>query len=104
MHRWQEQFEQKLAESLRCMRSFGGMKSAWTKLSLSQPPDSPGHVAYAKKKADMYARMEKEAEAWFDNAGFRELRLKATNDYGDLIAYVSARRADEEAKLKSGAN
>jgi hypothetical protein len=80
------------------------MREVWANLSLTQPPDSPGHVAYAKKKAAMYARMEMEAEARFDKAGFRELRLKAANDYGALLAYVTARRADEEAKLKSGAN
>jgi hypothetical protein len=80
------------------------MKEGWSKLALSQPPDLPGHVAYAKKKADMYARMEREAEMWLDDAGYSELRLKATNDYGALLEYVIAWRAEEEVKLKSRAN
>jgi hypothetical protein len=80
------------------------MKYVWTELSQSQPPDSPGHVAYAKKTSDMYARMESEAEKRFDSAGYRELRGNATNDYGALVDYVTAWRAEEEVKLKSGAN
>ena len=104
MRRWQEQFEQKLAECLRCIRSFSGMKNVWANLSLSQPPNSAGHVAYAKKKADMYARMVREAEKQFDSAGYRELRMKATNDYGALLDYVMAWRAEEEVYMKSGVN
>jgi hypothetical protein len=104
MRRWQEQFEQKLAESLRCIRSFGRMKYVWTELSQSQPLDSPGHVAYAKKMSDMYARMESEAEKRFDSAGYRELRGNAANNYGALVYYVTAWQAEEEVKLKSGAN
>jgi hypothetical protein len=104
MRRWQEQIEQKLAEFLRCIRSFGKMKDGWTKLAFSQSPDLPGHVAYAKKTADMYARMERDAERRLDDAGYNGLRLKATNDYGALLDYVIARRAEEEVKLKSGAN
>ena len=79
------------------------MKDVWANLSLSQPPDSPGHVVYAKKKVDMYMRMESEAEKWLDGAGYRELRMKATNDYGALLDYVTAWQAEEEVKLKSGA-
>jgi hypothetical protein len=104
MLRWQEQVEQKLAEFLRCIRSFGRMKDVWTKLSLSQRPDLPGHVAYARRTADMYARLQEDAEKRLDGAGYRDLRLKATNDYGALIEYVTARREEEEAVLKSEAH
>jgi hypothetical protein len=104
MRRWQEQVEQKLAEFLTCIRSFGRMKDVWAKLSLSQPPDLPGHVAYARRTADMYARLEREAEKQLDRAGYRDLRLKATNDYGALIEFVTGRREEEEAMLKSEAH
>jgi hypothetical protein len=80
------------------------MKAVWTQLSLSQPPDLPGHAAYAKKQAAMHARMESEAEKRLDGAGYRDLRLKATNDYGALIEYVTVLREEEEAVLKSGAH
>jgi len=79
------------------------MEDVWAELSLSQPPGLPGHVAYARRTAAMYARLEGEAEKRLDGAGYRDLRLKATDDYGALIEYVTVRRKEEEAMLKSGA-
>jgi len=102
MTRWLEHLEQKLSELLRCMRSFGKMSEVWTKLSQLQPDNSPGHIAYAKKTAAMYGRMEKECQDRFDeaNGGHNDLRLKVSNSYGDLISHVMANRAKEEGVLK----
>jgi len=100
MYRWREQFEQKLAEFLRCTCAFGKMKEVWAALTKLQPPNSPGHIAYTRKKSDMYARLEKESEKRFDSVGYRELRLKAANDYQALLDYVTAWQTEENAKLK----
>jgi hypothetical protein len=101
MRRWQEQAEQKLIEFLRCMTTFATMSDVWTSLSNMQPDNSPGHVAYARKTAAMYARMEKDCEKRFDDAGYKELRLKARDDYGEFIDYVLANRRKEDAYLRA---
>jgi hypothetical protein len=80
------------------------MKGIWTELSLSQPSELPGHIAYAKKTAGMYARMETEAETRLDQAGYQELRLKATNNYQALVDHITAWRAEEKAQLELGAH
>jgi hypothetical protein len=67
------------------------MKDVWTALSLSQPAHLPGHVAYAKKKANMYAKMEDDCKKKFDAMGYHDLRLN-----GEALAdYVAAKRAEE---------
>jgi hypothetical protein len=73
------------------------MKEVWTTLSLSQTDNSPGHIAYAKQKADMYARMERDCERQLDDAGYHNVRLKLLD--GELLAsYVAAKHAEEESQ------
>jgi hypothetical protein len=100
MCRWLEQVEQKMAELLRTSRSFYKMKDIWAALSLLQPIDLPGHVAYAKKKANMYSRMKQECDARMDEVGYGELRLKSAEDSGYFLTYLLSRRAEHAAYLQ----
>lgn len=95
MQRWQEQVEQKLAELLRTIRSFGKMKETWTELSLTQASNLPGHVAYAKKKASMYETMENDCRRKLEGAGYKHLLSME----GTLIDYIVAKRAEESLFL-----
>ena len=91
MQRWQEQVEQKLAEFLRVIRSFKKMTQVWSELSLLWTGHSDGHIAYARQKADMYARMENDCKMKLDEAGYMHVRLSD----GLLSDYVAARRAED---------
>ena len=101
MQRWQEQTEVKLIEFLRCMQTYNKMAAVWTLLSQMQPDNLAGHAAYAKRTAGMYKRMEKECEKKFDEAGHKELRLSARNNYGEFMKYIIANRRKEEEYLNS---
>jgi predicted RNA-binding Zn ribbon-like protein len=96
MQRWQEQVEQKLAELLRTIQSFNKMKETWTALSLTQPSNLPGHIAYAKKKTSMYESMESNCKKKLEGAGYKHL-LSMEDTLAD---YVDARRAEEAAFLR----
>jgi hypothetical protein len=102
MQRWQEQVEVKLAEFLRHGRSCAKMTAIWTELSKSQPENLPGHVAYAKQRAAMYARMQKECEDSFDNAGYKDLRLRIARGEQSLVQYVAAKRAEAFTFVRTG--
>jgi hypothetical protein len=91
MERWQEQVEQKLAEFLRIIRSFGKMKEVWTDMSQNQPTDLPGHMAYAREKAHMYERMEYDARKKLEEMGYKHLLSME----GTIVDYIEAKRAEE---------
>jgi hypothetical protein len=83
MQRWQEEWERKQAEFLRCIRSFGKMSDVWAELSKSSP--SKGHASYARKKSAMFARMRQVAQAKFDSAGYANRTLEEGQILADLI-------------------
>ncbi|RDB28165.1 hypothetical protein Hypma_001335 [Hypsizygus marmoreus] len=83
VERWQEQWETKQAEFLRCIRSFGKMQFVWTELADSQT--TIGHIAYARQKAAMYARMARDAQAKFNTAGYSHCMLKDGEILADQI-------------------
>jgi hypothetical protein len=102
MERWQEQVEIKLAEFLRHACSCKRMKTVWSQLSESQSENLPGYVAYAKQKAAMFARMERECEDSFDKAGYKDLRLRIAKGEQSLVQYVMVKRAEALAWLQAG--
>src|SRR5215471_8085830 len=95
MQRWQEQVEQKLAELLRTIRSFGKMKDIWSQLSSMQPNTLPGHIAYANRQSAMYARLESDSKKKLGEAGYK--RLLSMD--GPIVDFVKVKRAEEEAFL-----
>ena len=97
MQRWQEQVEQKLAELLRTIRSFDKMSKTWTALSLTQPSNLPGHIAYAKKKASMYEKMGSNCEKKLEGAGHKDLLSMK----GTLVDYVEAMREKQATFLET---
>ncbi|KAF7371487.1 CxC2 domain-containing protein [Mycena venus] len=88
MQRWQEQWEQKLAELLRTRRSFSKMQLVWEELASLQPLDSPGAAACARQKAAMYARRTAEAEKKIKEVGHEELLEETAN----IVAIVESER------------
>jgi hypothetical protein len=60
MERWREQWEIKLVEFLRCIRSFQKMSETWS--SLAARPSSQSHTAYACKKSLMYLQMQDDVQ------------------------------------------
>lgn len=70
-------------------------------MACRQPDMAPGHIAYARKKAAMYDRMEIECKGRFDQAGYRDLRLRleAGEHLSDLL---SAARSSQEISQTSG--
>jgi hypothetical protein len=57
--------------------------------------NEPGKVAYAKRSASIYTRLQKDAEAAYARVGLEELRCReGTND--TLAHRVDARRKKEQ--------
>ncbi|KAJ7022800.1 hypothetical protein C8F04DRAFT_1194153 [Mycena alexandri] len=97
MQRWQEQWEQKLAELLRTIRSFSRMQLVWAQLADTQPADRPGASAYAHQKAAMYARRAKEGRESIKKLGYGDLIKEKAN----LVLFVETERQKEAALVKA---
>ena len=83
MQRWQEEWERKQAEFMRCIRSYDKMSDVWADLSKSSA--SQGHAAYARKKSAMFSRMKQIAQAKFNAAGYSNRALQDGQILADLI-------------------
>lgn len=106
MHRWQEEWEVKQAEFLRCIRNFQKMAIVWANLASSTTPTfttpdtpaatpppltrKPGAVAYAQKKAAMYLEMERVARQKFVDAGYGD---RLVDDGAHLVELIAKDRA-----------
>ncbi|KAJ7044413.1 hypothetical protein C8F04DRAFT_1250377 [Mycena alexandri] len=97
MQRWQEQWEQKLAELLRTIRSFSRMQLVWAQLADTQPADRPGASAYARQKAAMYARRAEEGRESIKKLGYGDLIKEKAN----LVLFVGTERQKEAALVKA---
>ncbi|EAU82120.2 hypothetical protein CC1G_09579 [Coprinopsis cinerea okayama7 len=64
MERWREQWEIKLVECVRCIRSFRKMSETWKKLSLSAGMALSQSI-FANKQAHMFKRLADKVEAVF---------------------------------------
>ena len=80
MERWLEESEFLQAQFMCCIRSFTKMRDIWT--VLAQSSSQPGHIAYAKKTAEMYAKMANDAQAKFTLAGYGHRVLQK----GEILA------------------
>jgi len=67
------------------------MTQVWSELSFLWTGHSIVHVAYARQKADMYARMENDCKKKLDEAGYMHVRLSE----GVLSDYVAAMHAED---------
>ncbi|KAF8966729.1 hypothetical protein BDZ97DRAFT_1756333 [Flammula alnicola] len=70
MQRWQEEWEIKQVEFLRCIRYFEQMSITWNELATRS---SGGKAAYAKKKSAMFHEMTTHARNLFMHAGYSDL-------------------------------
>jgi len=66
MQHWQEEWEIKQADFLRCIRTFSTMSDVWKALS---EDNLNGKAAYAKKKSAIFKAMESEARLKLAKAG-----------------------------------
>lgn len=96
MQRWQEQWEQKLVELLRTIRSFSRMQLVWNQLANAQPEDRSGARAYAHQKAAMYDRRRQEGCEKISKLGYGELLDEKAN----VLLFVEKERVKEAALLK----
>lgn len=97
MQRWQEQWEQKLAELLRTVRSFARMQTVWTALAERQLPDQLGAKAYARQKAAMFDRRREEACQSVRKLGYGALLKEDAN----IVLFVEGEREREAALVKA---
>lgn len=101
MLRWREQLEAKLAEWRTTIRSFAAYKDAWTKLVALQPAENIGHIAYAKQKAAMFAKREREGRTVLADDRLLGKRYGSiVNDDFDLVAFVTANRVEDAESLE----
>lgn len=91
--RWQEELERKQAEFMRCIRAFARMADVWTHVAKAKP-ESAGQVAYARRQAAMWARMESECRARFEEAGY-----SPDLEPGEILADRVAAVREADAKL-----
>ncbi|KAF8189627.1 hypothetical protein K438DRAFT_2019047 [Mycena galopus ATCC 62051] len=99
MVRWQEFVEQKLAEFRTTIRSFKAYKLAWSEMAVRHSDQGKiGHVAYAKKKAQMWAAREEQARLTlrkYPRYAFLE------EDDAELLPFVEAERDAHAASVAS---
>ncbi|KIM46597.1 hypothetical protein M413DRAFT_22998 [Hebeloma cylindrosporum] len=92
MQRWQEEWEIKQADFLRCICMFSTMSDVWQALGKD---NIKGKAAYAKKKSAMFKAMENEARSKLSKAGHGNLPdLLVPGNRKILADYV------EEERLK----
>ena len=89
MQRWQEEWESKQADLLRCIRSFRKSSDVWRELSESSSND--GEAAYARKKASMFHEMADLATSELITAGYED-RLATLHGDKILADLVTAER------------
>ncbi|RXW19693.1 hypothetical protein EST38_g6158 [Candolleomyces aberdarensis] len=91
MERWREQWEVKLVEFLRCIRSFDTMSQTWTTLATRQ--SSSSYAAFARKKALMYKQMAGDVQT-----AFRGIQLKEPTIYSpgeNIVQFIVRHRRVE---------
>ena len=81
MQRWQEEWEVKQAEFLRCICWFESMADVWVQLSCSAT--SPGRAACARRTSSMFRQMARTAQARFIDAGYGDRLSPSLSQPGD---------------------
>lgn len=90
MLRWQEEWEQKLAEHLRCIRYFAKLSSIWAELA-DEHQSNAGAVAFAKRLSAQFEKQRKQARSDLDASGYHHI-----TDFKELVKYIL--RCREEVK------
>jgi hypothetical protein len=92
MQHWQEEWDRKQVEFMRCIWSFSKMSDVWAallKLSISE-----GLVAYAWKKSAMFLRMKQIAQGKFNPAGYSNQVLQEGQILTDDRSYLGRSQQD----------
>jgi hypothetical protein len=99
MQRWQEEWESKQADFLRCIWAFHKSSAVWKELA--QTASHGGEIAYAKKKSAMFLEMAEVATSDFIAAGYED---RLTTLSGDVLLadLVMADRVDPENAVAYG--
>ncbi|KAF6743694.1 hypothetical protein DFP72DRAFT_827272 [Ephemerocybe angulata] len=91
MYRWQEEWEQKLAELLRTAKYFSKMSSVWT--DLGKKTEEPGKLAFAFKIAAQYNQLRRISRTDFKATGFPHIE-KFTDLVTELVKYRQKLKSD----------
>ncbi|KAK0211996.1 hypothetical protein IW262DRAFT_1467410 [Armillaria fumosa] len=96
--RWLEQWEIKIAEFLRCIRSFDKYAEMWAQLARKpENKNRPGYEAYAREKVHMYSSFAKRAQLEFINLGYeRALNRKEGETVQDFLVAQRALYKEEK--------
>ncbi|KAJ7232264.1 hypothetical protein C8J57DRAFT_1250671 [Mycena rebaudengoi] len=95
MERQQEQYEQKLAEFKRKIRSFERESDIWSSMAKDHATN-PGHAAYAKKKAAMFAEMGQDCK---DKLRGCYAKPDALLEVKRIVDFVMELRGSQDARL-----
>ena len=109
MQRWQEQWEAKQADFMRCIQFYKKMSEVWSQLATSS--DTAGRAAYARRTSAMYDAMAQSAKALFISAGYQDRILaedKILPDFieddrqhpDNVIPYLNTHTPFEEAEVR----
>lgn len=98
MERWQEEWEVKQAEFMRCINSFKTMGDVWSQLASTNIGRGPGYVSYAKKKSALYAEMERSARHKFIRVGYGD---RLSGDGRTLVDHILRDRGKFDASVFS---
>ncbi|KAK7451671.1 hypothetical protein VKT23_012348 [Stygiomarasmius scandens] len=100
MERWMEQVEIKHAEFHRAIKYFEKFSQIWTSLAhKSDTRNKPGHAAYARKQAGMYANLRSECETLLRAAATIDETLRDIPEGKTLSDQVLAFRERERAQF-----
>ena len=91
MERWREQWEIKLVEFVRCIKSFSTTADTWTELASEHP--SPSYAIYARKKSAVYRQMCHNVETSFASVQVGEPTSYRRGE--DIVAYIIRHRQTE---------
>ncbi|TEB31109.1 hypothetical protein FA13DRAFT_1754893 [Coprinellus micaceus] len=91
MERWCEQWEIKLVEFVRCIKSFSTTANTWTELASEHP--SPSYAIYARKKSAVYRQMCHNVETSFASVQVGEPITYRRGE--DIVAYIIRHRQTE---------
>ncbi|KAJ7195277.1 hypothetical protein B0H12DRAFT_1082238 [Mycena haematopus] len=99
MERWREEVETVLADWRTTIRSFEKYKKTWGQLAEMQDPNNTGHIAYAKQKADMFAKRELEGRTLLPAHKVLGPKYGMIVQDVDLVEFVTQNRRRDQTLL-----
>ncbi|KAJ3527974.1 hypothetical protein NMY22_g9581 [Coprinellus aureogranulatus] len=93
MLRWQEEWERKLVEFVRCIRSFDKTSEAWLHAAGRQDISS-GMASYAKKTANRHRELSRRARDVFRNQAKHDASELGNEGVPSILTYIVTKREE----------